>query len=362
MPIRQLKVQGLRNLAPLDLSFSPSVNFIYGENGSGKTSLLEAINLMASGKSFRTSQLKHLHAQDHDRIDMALSVEDEHLGSCQLDSLRLKAGEHLLKLNGSVLTAQSEAAHWLPVQVIDPTTFKLLAGSPDERRQFIDWGVFHVEQNFIDQWKVFRKQLKQRNAVLKQQELEWLPIWTAGFVESALAIDAFRLDYLKRFKPEFERILALLDGSIKVSLAYYPGWDKEQELLEVLNRQQERDLVLGYTQAGPHRAELRIKVDKQPAAEILSRGQQKTVVAALKIAQGALFQAETGRRTIYLVDDLASELDEKHRFALCKLLEDLKCQVFITSIDKEQLINCWHPQQSKVFHVEQGNLHEELPI
>ena len=74
---------------------------------------------------------------------------------------------------------------------------------------------------------------------------------------------------------------------------------------------------------------------QQPASEILSRGQQKTVVSALKIAQGSLFQQESGRRTIYLVDDLASELDEKHRFALCKLLEDLKCQVFITSIDKE---------------------------
>ena len=118
-------------------------------------------------------------------------------------------------------------------------------------------------------------------------------------------------------------------------------------------------MALGYTQAGPHRAELRIKVDKQPAAEILSRGQQKTVVAALKIAQGALFQQETGRRTIYLVDDLASELDEKHRFALCKLLEDLKCQVFITSIDKEKLTDIWQPVASKVFHVEQGQVSED---
>ena len=117
-------------------------------------------------------------------------------------------------------------------------------------------------------------------------------------------------------------------------------------------------MVLGYTQSGPHRAELRIKCDKQPAAEILSRGQQKTVVSALKIAQGSLFQQESGRQTIYLVDDLASELDEKHRFALCKLLEDLKCQVFITSIDKEKLTDVWKPVASKVFHVEHGKLEE----
>lgn len=361
MPIRQLKIQGLRNLAPLDISLSPNVNFIYGENGSGKTTVLEAINLMASGKSFRTSQLKYAQAYHADRIELSLVVEDESLGSCQLDSLRLKSGDHLLKLNGSVLTAQSEAAHWLPVQIIDPTTFKLLSGSPEERRQFIDWGVFHMEHKFIEQWKVFRKQLKQRNAVLRQRELEWLPIWSAGFLESAAVIDEYRMQYLKRFKPEFERVLAELDNSIKVTLAYYPGWDKELDLQDVLNKQQERDLVVGYTQSGPHRAELRIKVDKQPAAEVLSRGQQKIVVAALKIAQGALFQQETGRRTVYLVDDLASELDEKHRFALCKHLEDLKCQVFITSIDKAQITDCWQPAQSKVFHVEHGILKEELP-
>ena len=136
---------------------------------------------------------------------------------------------------------------------------------------------------------------------------------------------------------------------------------KNKSCSEVLNRQQERDLVLGYTQAGPHRAELRIKVDKQPAAEILSRGQQNRGRSA-EDCTGCAVSSRNGRRTIYLVDDLASELDEKHRFALCKLLEDLKCQVFITSIDKEQLINCWHPQQSKVFHVEQAIYTKNCPF
>ena len=159
---------------------------------------------------------------------------------------------------------------------------------------------------------------------------------------------------MDRFRPEFEDILAQLDSSIDVQIQYYRGWDKDTDLVDVLERQQERDLTVGYSQSGPHRAELRIRTGKLPAAEILSRGQQKTVVAALKIAQGSLFQKESQRRTIYLVDDLASELDEKHRFALCKLLEDLKCQVFITSIDKDKLTDIWRPTASKVFHVEHG--------
>ena len=359
MPIRQIKLSGLRNLQPLDFKFNSGVNFFYGANGSGKTSLLEAIMLMATGKSFRTSHLKHLTSHDSDRIEMQFYVEDETLGECVLESLRLKSGDHLLKLNGSVLTAQSEATHWLPVQVIDPNTFKLLNGSPEERRQFLDWGVFHVEQKFLNHWKVFRKQLQQRNAVLKQKETEWLATWNKGFIESALAINELRQAYVERFKPVFEDILKQLDNSLSIQLDYHTGWDKDSNLSQVIERQQERDLVLGYTQSGPHRAELRIRTDKQPAAEILSRGQQKTVVAALKIAQGAMFQQETKRRTIYLVDDLASELDEAHRHSFCKLLEDLNCQVFITSIDKEKLIDVWQPVNSKVFRLEDGKLIEE---
>jgi len=358
MPIRHLRVSGVRNLQPLTFDPHPNVNFIYGDNGSGKTSVLESIAVMSSGKSFRTSQLKHVLAQGNDRMEMRLSVHDPDKGDCDMESLRLRGGDHLLKLNGSVLTSQADAAHWLPVQIIEPNTFKLLSGSPEERRAFIDWGVFHVEQSFMEQWKTFRKHLKQRNAVLKQKEAEWLDVWNAGFIEAGNVINEHRQAYLKRFKPEFERILTALDPEINVTLAYYPGWDKDSDLADVLARQQERDMVVGYTQSGPHRAELRIKVDKQPAAEILSRGQQKTVVSALKIAQGSLFQQESGRRTIYLVDDLASELDEKHRFALCKLLEDLECQVFITSIDKEKLTDVWQPVASKVFHVEHGKLEE----
>ncbi len=358
MPIRQLQVSGVRNLQPLTINPHPAINFLYGDNGSGKSSVLEAIALLSSGKSFRTTQFKHVLSHQQDRMELMLQLDDDHLGECELHSLRLKSGDQLLKINGSVLTSQAEAAHWLPVQVIEPNTFRLLSGSPEERRQFIDWGVFHVEQGFMENWKTFRQQLKQRNAVLKQKQEEWLSVWNPGYIESAEAIDQQRQSYLKRFKPEFERILSQLDDSLEIQLTYYRGWEKDSALSDVLARQQERDLNLGYSQSGPHRAELRIKVDKQPAADILSRGQQKTVVAALKIAQGSLFQKESGRSTIYLVDDLASELDEKHRFALCKLLEDLKCQVFVTSIDKEKLTDIWRPTASKVFHVEHGAVRE----
>lgn len=359
MPIRQFSVSGLRNLKPLTISPHPNVNFIYGANGSGKTSILEAIALLASGKSFRTHQMKHVLAFESDRIETRSEVIDPKLGDGQIDCLRTRQGDTLLKMNGSVLTNQAEAAHWLPVQVIDPTTFRLLAGSPEDRRSFIDWGVFHVEHTFMDCWKRFKQQLKQRNSVLKQQDHEWLSIWTEGFIEAAEQVNEYRQSYIKRFLPVFYQYLERMDNSFEVSIQYYPGWDKTLTLTQALEKQHDRDLQVGFTQSGPHRAELRIKVGKLPAVEVLSRGQQKTVVAALKLAQGSLFQQESERAPIYLVDDLASELDEKHRFALCRLLEELNCQTFITSIEKDKMTDVWKPESSKVFHVEHGGLSED---
>lgn len=370
MPIRQLSVSGVRNLAPLDLQPHPRVNFIYGDNGSGKSSLLESIALLSTGKSFRSNQIKQLIKHEADRLELrcglsteaadensAVDMEDEDLK--ELYSLRLRNGDVLFRFDGSVLTSQADVATHLPVQVIEPNTFRLLVGSPEDRRQFLDWGVFHVVPEFIEQWRVFRKVLKQRNSVLKQKEESWLDAWDSGFVEASEKIHQHRIHYIEQFVPRFEETLKALDPNIQVRLAYYPGWEKDSNLADVLNRQRERDLQVGYTQSGPHRAELRIKVDKLAAADVLSRGQQKTVVAALKLTQGILFKQHCGTAPIYLVDDLASELDSGHRLALCQLLEDLKCQVFITSIEKRQLMESWSPSDYKVFHVERGEVREE---
>ena len=359
MPIRRFRVSGVRNLQPLDLSFSSGVNFIYGENGSGKSSLLESLYLLSTGKSFRHHQLKPVIQHGEEQCTLFSEIDDHRLGQARLGCQKSLGDANLLKLNGENLQAQAVASSWLPIQIIEPNTFKLLAGSPGERRQYIDWGVFHVEHDFIANWRELKKVLKQRNAVLKHQQEDMLPLWDKGFISAADKVTESRKRYLDKLIPAFQETLNKLDDKLEVSLSFYPGWDRKSELQDVLNRQQERDLQLGYTQSGPHRAELRIKTGNTNAADTLSRGQQKSVVAALKLAQGLLFQQQTGRSTIYLVDDLASELDEKHRFALCQLLEDLKCQVFITSIEHNSISDQWQPEGCKMFHVEQGCVTEQ---
>ena len=354
MPIRRVQISAVRNLQPLSLTPSLGVNFIYGDNGSGKSSLLEALYLLASGKSFRQTQFKPVIQHDQDQCVLFAEIDDARLGQARLGCQRSRSGDKLLKLNGDVINSQAEASFWLPMQIIEPNTFRLLSGGPGERRQFIDWGVFHVEHNFLVIWREFKKLLQQRNAVLKKQQADWLGVWDKGFVKAAVAVNQARVTYIESLLPVFEDTLRRLDDKLEVRLSFYPGWERGSELQTILDKQQSRDLQLGYTQSGPQRAELRIKVGNLNAVDVLSRGQQKTVVAALKLAQGALFQQQTERSMIYLIDDLASELDEQHRFTLCQLLEDLKCQVFMTSIERDSISAHWQPRQSKMFHVEQG--------
>ena len=362
MPIKRLQLSGVRNLKPLSLTPSSGVNFIYGENGSGKSSLLEALYILASGKSFRHHLLKPVIQHDMDECILFSEIDDSRLGNARLGVRRSRNGDKAIKLNGEVLYSQAEATSWLPLQIIEPNTFKLLSGSPQERRQFIDWGVFHVEHSFLDQWREFKKLLQQRNAVLKKNQADWLDVWDKGFVKAANAVNSSRKAYIERLLPVFEDTLRRLDANLEVQLSFYPGWERNTDLQDVLHKQRDRDLQIGHTQSGPQRAELRIKVENMMAADILSRGQQKAVVAALKLSQGVMFQQETGRSTIYLVDDLASELDEKHRFALCQLLEDLKCQVFITSIEHNSISDQWKPKGSKMFHVEQGSISDTTEL
>ena len=245
------------------------------------------------------------------------------------------------------------------MQVICSDTFKLLEGSPAVRRQFMDWGVFHVEHQFHSIWKNAQRCLKQRNSLLRHGRLDdsELAVWTqelAGFGEQ---LDVFRKSYFDRLVPIFEETLSRLLDIDGLSLKYYRGWDSDRSLCDVLAANLNRDKEVTHTQAGPHRADLKFRYRSANAADILSRGQQKLVVCALRVAQGYLLSQEKGRSCVYLIDDLPSELDRGHRKALCMLLEELGCQVFVTCVDHRDLAECWSVDMPvSMFHVEHGNI------
>lgn len=365
MALSRLTVTAVRNLHPVTLLPSPRINLLYGANGSGKTSVLEAIHLLALARSFRSTRLQPVIQYEQESCSVFAQLQRE---DGQLSSLGIARDRHSdlqIRIDGENVRSAAQLAQLLPLQLINPDSFRLLEGSPKIRRQFLDWGVFHVEPRFLSAWQRLQKALRQRNSWLRHGTLDRVSqaVWDRELCLASEEIDGYRRDYLQALKPVFEQTLAALLPLQDLTLSYFRGWDKERELQAVLDASLLRDRQLGHTQAGPQRADLRLRLAGHNAVDVLSRGQQKLVVCALRIAQGHLVNRARRKQCIYLVDDLPSELDEQHRHALCGLLQDLNCQVFITCVDHELLRDGWRTDTPvAMFHVEHGRITQTTTI
>ncbi len=365
MPLTKLDVNGLRNLKPVQLNLSPTLNLFYGSNGSGKTSLLEAAFVLGRGRSFRNRQIQ--------------AVINETLTECTVFGLsagrggrevplgvtRYRQGNGVFRVGGQSVHTASSLAEALPILLINQDGFNLLEGSPQHRRQFLDWGVFHVEQGYQRHFQRFQRTLKQRNSLLRHVRIDTdlLATWDKEFVDSAEQITEAREAYLERILPVLHDVLKELSPELQEArFALYRGWDENKTLSDTLGGDRTRDQQFKTTHHGPHRADLRIRIDRHNASDVLSRGQLKILAIAMLVAQGYLYHHKTGKHGLYLVDDLAAELDLKHRMLVTRLLERLGAQVFITGVEKQVLLGLWEnspPLAIKLFHVEQGNITEE---
>jgi DNA replication and repair protein RecF len=362
--IKRLDITGVRNLRSASLHDLSAINLLYGSNGAGKTSVLESIHLLSSARTFRGHKLKPLINVDMDNCVCFGEIDIPGIGyqPVGVQRFRTKATPSVIKVSGKTVRSASTLAENLPLQTINSDTFQLLDGSPAVRRQFLDWGVFHVEHRFHSVWMGLQRCLKQRNSLLRHGRIDdsQLPIWTQEFVSLAEQLDQFRLAYFDALLPLFEETLGKLIDIKGLEVSYQRGWDADKSLEEVLLASKLREFEQGYTLSGPHRSDIRFRYQGCNAADVLSRGQQKLVVCALRIAQGYLLSQLTGRGCVYLLDDLPAELDKKHRMALCGLLEKLECQVFITCVDQHDMDDCWSNNASiKMFHVEHGNIKTE---
>jgi len=359
MPITRLVINQLRNLDHLELLPGPGVNLIVGANGSGKTSLLEALYLLGRARSFKTNKHKTFIKKGEVQATVFGEVQTfTDMAPISAGVTKSLDGKHQIKVTGVEASSAAPLLELLPIQLIEPDTFKLLTSGPAYRRQFIDWGVFHVEHTFFECWQRLNRCLKQRNRLLRRGKIDGsvLSVWDQEFVVQAQRLTQQRAAYVERLRPIFAQFLSALIALQGLEVDFYPGWNVKVSLENTLTEMLGSDCKRGFTQAGPHRADLRVKYLEYNAGDVLSRGQQKLVICALKIAQGHCFSQSTGRPCIYLLDDLAAELDGVHRDRLCQLLSTLNCQLFITSVDRATFANNWPSMDVKVFHVEHGKL------
>jgi len=364
MGLARLDITAVRNLRSVGLSGLRPANVFFGNNGSGKTSILESIHLLGMARSFRGGQIKSVISRGEDRCTVFGELRRASGPKLPIGVSRDREGGFQAKIGGESVRAASELADRLPLQVINADSFNLLVGSPADRRQFLDWGVFHVEHRFHGQWQRFQRALRQRNSLLRRVKMsdEELCGWSREFVDSGEQVHRQRNLYFGTLEPVFREILRHLSSELGgLQLRYRRGWDKQLSLGESLDASESTDRQQGFTHAGPQRADVRVVVEGQNAAEVLSRGQQKLVVCALKLAQGRLLEEGKRANCVYLVDDLPAELDHAHCRLVAELLARLKTQVFITCVESEEIAGVWPPSRRKdmvMFHVEHGVVEE----
>ena len=353
--INRIDISGVRNIDQLSFCPGEQINLLHGINGSGKSSILEAIYLLAAGKSFRSTKIAPLIQNGRKECSIFAKLDD----SLAVGLLKGRNQKPLLKLQGERQPNWLEVARLIPVQVIDSNTFRLLEGSPKDRRKFLDWGVFHVEPSFVSHWRNSRKCIAHRNLLLKsgRPDMSQLRAWNIELCKEAALVDRARERYFTDFLPIFNDVLCKIGAIGDISITYRRGWDNELDLAEVLERSLSIDVKYGSTQNGPHRADIVVKSGGISAVDVLSRGQQKILVSILKLAQGAFQSKAESRRCIFLIDDLPSELDKNNRANICRFLQGLGNQIFMTCVDRESLENSWESTALVAqFHVEHGKI------
>ncbi|TLX22701.1 DNA replication/repair protein RecF [Thermomonas fusca] len=357
MLIHLLRVEAFRRFDSAEIALRPGFNLLTGDNGSGKTSVLEALHLLAHGRSFRGRVRDGLIRQGEPALQAYVEWEAE--GVARRAGLRHAGGSWEARLDGEDVRQLGQLCEALAVITFEPGSHALVDGSAEVRRRYLDWGLFHVEHGFMPQWRRYARALKQRNALLRQTggASAQLDAWEHELAQSGEELTLLREAYVTGLQPSLTRLLPnLLPAAGGVELLLQPGWKRQElSLADALLLSRERDLALGYTSLGPHRADLRISLRDLPGREGLSRGQTKQLALALLLGQAAHLAALGGGWPALQLDDLGSELDRHHQRRLLEVLAESGAQVLITGTEAPVGLAAVGVDVA-MFHVEHGKI------
>ena len=350
MALRRLQVTDFRCLRSASVDLDPHFTLISGPNASGKTSLLEAMYVLGRGRSFRTRRTDHLIRRGAERFVIFGEID---LGERRVSmGLEGSASGVRARIAGERAATLAELALQLPVQIIDPEVHRLIEEGPSRRRRFLDWGVFHVEQDFVRHWQRYHQILRQRNAALKTRQTSLVTAWNTELVRFGQLVTDARVRYVEGLIGKSRPIGMSLLG-MDLGLSYRTGWLKGEAFSDALAQSLVSDLEVGTTQVGPHRAELTIRLGGLPVKDRISRGQQKLLAAALLVAQLNLFPEDAPIRPTLLLDDPAAELDDDRLGSLIQEVSARVVQLVVTTLHGEFPA---FGKPGRRFSLRQGNL------
>ena len=363
MRVTRVQLRDFRRFHETALEPGPGLNLLLGSNGAGKTSVLEALHLMAYGRSFRGRVRDGLVRDGADALEVFVQWEQaDGVGVTGLRRAGLRhAGDSWTgRLDGQDVAQLGELCAALAMVTFEPGSHALISGAADNRRRFMDWGLFHVEQEFLGPWRRYARALRQRNALLKSGGGNaQLDAWDHELSEAGEALTAHREAYLAQLEPQVLDTARQLSDSLQLQgLEFQPGWRRsELSLADALLLGRERDRALGYTGVGPHRADWRLGFVGLPGRDALSRGQTKLAAMAMLLAQARDFARRRGHWPVMALDDLPSELDRGHQQRVLAFLAGQPgVQILVTATETPPAVESMQGLAMSVFHVEQGSI------
>lgn len=339
MILKTLRVQNFRTHSDFILEIGEKSTLISGANGSGKTSLLEAIYFALQGTSFRSSDKEILRNDGSSWFRIDLKDSKDSLRTIIFNDAIQKSKKQFL-VDGNK-KARLSANLRIPVVLFEPDDLQLLSGSPTRRRNFLDYFLSQIFPSFQLALARYNKALKQRNNLLKRDNVskdELFP-WNLMLAEYGAEIISKRQDFLELLNSKIEEVYFEISGvKDEIIIDYLGEKVSKNEILAILSENIERDKILGYTNFGPHKHDIQFIFNKKPAQNVASRGENRSLVLALKFIETDILADLTSKRPIVLLDDVFSELDDERQKLLTKHFS--KYQTIITSTNEIKVEDC----------------------
>jgi DNA replication and repair protein RecF len=355
-----LRLSDFRNYARLEVVFAEGHNLIVGRNGEGKTNLLEAIYALSTTRSFRSSK-----DQDVIRFGQPEALIEACVGEDATEvSLRYpRGGRRSAGVFGQALPRVQDLIGRLPAVCFSSSDLAIVSGEPSDRRRFLDTELSLLSPAYLKAFAAYKKALEHRNALLRSVRegggsASQLEPWEVQLSHSGSLIRRIRSEFVSSLSPIVEkrhRDLSTGLESLAIQVSPCDPSREPDELLRALLERRSTDIGAGMTTIGPHRDDLDVSLDGNPARAFGSQGQQRTAVLAIKLAVATYWRDELGQVPVLLLDDVMSDLDE-HRRAMVLAVSGEHGQVIITATDRKLL---GVPSAAAVFTIENGTVTRE---
>lgn len=361
MWLSKLSVSHCRIITGAELELGQNANLLYGDNASGKSSLLEALAVLSRGRSFRTPRIAEVIQRGAPELTVSAKVENGLTQGSYPVGIGKSPAVTRIRINHADILQQAELSAHIPLTLIHPGSVELITGSPAIRRGFLDWIAFYRFAEFNPTWRNYQRALKQRNACLRDPKQRYaLGQWTQQMVALQPNLNRFRVQALAALNAALQETGALLEiiglPHLHLTTGFPQGVDVQDEtaVLHFFHEKLEQELKQGFSLYGAHRADLHILLDGVPAVRVASRGQLKLLAVGLLLAQSHAISEQATKRGILAIDDLASELDEQNQQALYNALQTTQQQLLITGTRHDPMKQ-WG-NDARVFHLKHGQV------